>query len=117
MQELIIVTRIFSGIEDALVSNHWEHSGTPAYYHFIRKLDLNDKFVYKLYLLSPNAIGNNKYRKVSFDNLNVTAQVIPYYSIIFTYYLIYFLCFRIFFLHFFYPSSSEIHQLVRSRNQ
>jgi glycosyltransferase involved in cell wall biosynthesis len=86
MQELIIVTRIFSGIEDALVSNHWEHSGTPAYYHFIRKLDLNDKFVYKLYLLSPNAIGNNKYRKVSFDNLNVTAQVIPYYSIIFSSY-------------------------------
>jgi glycosyltransferase involved in cell wall biosynthesis len=81
MQELIIVTRIFSGIESALVSGHWKHSGSPAYYYFIRQLDLSEDFTYKLYFLSPNVIGDNKQGKVLFDNLNVVANVVPYYSI------------------------------------
>ena len=84
MKELVVVARVFSGIEIALKTGHWEHSGSPAYYHFIRKLDLRGDFTYKLYLLSPNATEINKQRMVSFDNLSVTAKVIPYYSIPFS---------------------------------
>ena len=84
MQELVVITRIFSGIEIALESGHWVHSGSPAYYHFIRKLNLTDSLKYKLYFLSPKPIGDNKRKKVIFDNLNTTAKVIPYYCFIFS---------------------------------
>ena len=47
MQELVVVTRFFSGIEDILTTGHWGHSGSPAYYHFIRKLDLREDIDYK----------------------------------------------------------------------
>jgi glycosyltransferase involved in cell wall biosynthesis len=86
MQKLIIVTRIFSGIEASLISGHWEHSGSPAYYHFIRKIDLSNEFTCKFYLLSHKIIGDNQYKKLSFDNLDIVAEIIPYYSLPFSQY-------------------------------
>jgi len=84
MQELIVVTRIFSGIENILTTKHWDHSGSPAYYHFIRKLDLREDINYNLFLLSPKLIGNNRKKTLEFDNLNVVANIVPYYSILFS---------------------------------
>lgn len=80
MQELVIIARIFSGVEIALNSSHWHHTGSPAYYNFIRKIDSSDEFVCKFYLLSPTIIGSNKRREILFDNLSTVAKIIPYYS-------------------------------------
>ena len=87
MKELVVVARVFSGIEIALKTGHWEHSGSPAYYHFIRKLDLRKDISYKLFLLSSKLIGNNRKKTLVFDNLNVVANIVPYYPILFSKYI------------------------------
>ncbi len=87
MQELVVVTRFFSGIEDILTTGHWGHSGSPAYYHFIRKLDLREDIDYKFFLLSPKLIGNNRKKIIVFDNLDVVANIVPYYPIFFSEYI------------------------------
>jgi glycosyltransferase involved in cell wall biosynthesis len=79
VQDLVVVTRIFSGIESAIDSGHWTHSGSPAYYHFIRKLDSNNKLKCKLFFLSPNIIGKNKKKDILFDNIDIVGKFIPYY--------------------------------------
>ena len=84
MQDLVVVVRIFSGIKAAIESNHWTHSGSPAYYHLIRKLDMSDDFKLKLYFLAPSVINNNIKKKVYFDNLNTAAKFIPYYPLPFS---------------------------------
>jgi glycosyltransferase involved in cell wall biosynthesis len=84
VQDLVVVVRIFSGIKAAIESNHWTHSGSPAYYHLIRKLDMSDDFKLKLYFLAPSVINNNIKKKVYFDNLNTAAKFIPYYPLPFS---------------------------------
>ena len=84
MQKLVVVAQFYSGLDSIIDSKHWEHSGSPAYYHFVSQLDSSSNFDYQLFLLSTKLSKNIVSKKIFFDNLKNPAMIIPYYPFVFS---------------------------------
>lgn len=81
VRKLVVVARFFSGLEPVIRKGEWIHAGSPAYYHFIRLLDINPKFDYQLFLLIPEVGGEETIQCTKLRNLSRTLTVIPYYKL------------------------------------
>ena len=81
----MVIARLFSGLNTLLESGHWEHAGSPAYYHFIRGLDAETSWDYTLCFLLPHPYtGFECKRSLNITNLRSSALIVPYYSLPFS---------------------------------
>ena len=83
--KIMVIARLFSGLNTLLESGHWEHAGSPAYYHFIRGLDAETSWDYTLCFLLPHPYtGFECKRSLNITNLRSSALIVPYYSLPFS---------------------------------
>ena len=75
-----VVTQFYSGLSQIVRKNEWTHSGSPAYYNFILKLDSSKEFSYQLILLSTSK-GDIEIQYFKLKNLRQPVIVVPYYSL------------------------------------
>jgi glycosyltransferase involved in cell wall biosynthesis len=78
---LVVVARLFSGIEEVIKTGIWEHSGSPAYYNFISKIDKDKDIDCKLIFLSTSPKTNIKDNMIYLKNLAHPVTIVPYYKV------------------------------------
>ncbi len=74
-----IISRIYTPLYNAFKSSVWQHSGSPAYYNFIKTIDSMDSIDLKiLFLLDEDSVDLFKSGNMKFNNLNSNVEIIPY---------------------------------------
>ncbi len=81
MQKIAVILQFYSGLDVVVESKQWEHCGSPAYYNFIRQLNLDKNIDYQIFLLSTNLSKRDIPENIKLDNLDKTINIIPYYSL------------------------------------
>lgn len=75
-----LISRIYSPLYSAFISHNWEHTGSPAYYNFIKSIDKSDDINLELFfLLDKDSSKFLKPGKVKFSNLNNLINIVPYF--------------------------------------
>jgi len=82
VQKIAIILQFYSGLNKVTDTGHWEHYGSPAYYNFIRKLNLDEELDYQIFFLSTKLSKKNISGEVSIDNLKRSIVIVPYYFFI-----------------------------------
>jgi glycosyltransferase involved in cell wall biosynthesis len=80
MQKIAVVLQFYSGLDIIVDSKHWEHYGSPAYYNFIRQLNLDKEVDYQIFFLSTKSSRRDIPKEIILDNLDKPINIIPYYS-------------------------------------
>ena len=78
---IAIVVQFYSGLKQIIDENKWSHSGSPAYYNFVKQLDRHAEFTYQLIFLETSK-SSNKIQLLQLENLNNKLIVVPYYSLL-----------------------------------
>ena len=78
---IAVVVQFYSGLKTILDHSHWSHSGSPAYYNFIKIIDKIDDISYELILLETTG-GFKNVQKIYLDNLKYPITIVPYFRII-----------------------------------
>ena len=77
---IAIIVQFYSGLKTILDHSHWSHSGSPAYYNFIKLVDRSVDIKYQLILLE-TVTGCKGVQKLYLDNLKYPIIILPYFSI------------------------------------
>ena len=78
---IAIIVQFYSGLKTILDDSYWSHSGSPAYYNFIKLVDRSIDIKYQLILLETDT-GSKGIQKLYLDNLKYPILILPYFSII-----------------------------------
>jgi len=76
---LTIVSQFYSGFEESVASNKWMNNGSPAFYNFIKEIDLKEDIEYQLFLLSTKYNNTSQNKFLGFSNLRAKSHLVAYF--------------------------------------